>query len=355
MNNPSAALAQLTPPAAPPLHFPFEQVPQPGTTLEVAPGVYWLRMPLPFALNHINLWLLRDEGGWTMVDCGLNSQTTRGLWEQIIAWALPQGPIRRLIVTHYHPDHFGLAGWLTQRFGIELWMSEGEYLTGRAFLLGLPGYGTPSGAELFAAHGLDPAQVAHQRARGNTYALGVGEPPGVFRRMMDGDLIRIDGHDWQVMMGYGHAPEHAALYCAELGVLISGDMVLPKISTNVSVWASEPNGDPLKLFLGSVNRYARLPAGTRVLPSHGPVFHGLQQRARQLHEHHEQRLQALLEACARPVTAAQVLPVLFQRELDAHQMMFAMGEAIAHLNHLMHRGLVARETGADGVMRFAVR
>jgi glyoxylase-like metal-dependent hydrolase (beta-lactamase superfamily II) len=175
----------------------------------------------------------------------------------------------------------------------------------------------------------------------------------MFRRIMDGDRIRIDGRDWEVMMGYGHAPEHAALYCAELDVLISGDMVLPKISTNVSVWAAEPNGDPLKLFLDSVDRYARLPASTRVLPSHGPVFHGLQQRARQLREHHAQRLDALLEACVRPVSAAQVLSVLFQRVLDQHQMLFAMGEAIAHLNHLMYRGAVVRETGADGVIRFA--
>jgi glyoxylase-like metal-dependent hydrolase (beta-lactamase superfamily II) len=284
----------------------------------------------------------------------LNSPPTRGLWEQIFAWALPRGPVRRLIVTHYHPDHFGLAGWLTQRFGVELWMSEGEYLTARAFLLGLPSYCTPSAADLFAMHGLDPAQVAHQRARGNTYGLGVGEPPGTFRRIMDGNQILIDGRSWQVMMGYGHAPEHAALYCAELGVLISGDMVLPKISTNISVWAAEPNGDPLKLFLDSVDRYAHLPAATRVLPSHGPVFHGLRERARQLHEHHEQRLQALLEACARPVTAAQVLPVLFNRALDNHQLLFAMGEAIAHLNHLMHRSLVTRETN-DGVMRFVAR
>jgi glyoxylase-like metal-dependent hydrolase (beta-lactamase superfamily II) len=157
------------------------------------------------------------------------------------------------------------------------------------------------------------------------------------------------------MMGYGHAPEHAALYCAELDVLISGDMVLPKISTNVSVWASEPNGDPLGLFLDSVERYAQLPDSTRVLPSHGPVFHGLRERAAQLHRHHEQRLAALLAACVRPVTAADVLPVLFQRKLDGHQMLFAMGEAIAHLNHLMHRGEVGRETGADGVIRFVAR
>jgi glyoxylase-like metal-dependent hydrolase (beta-lactamase superfamily II) len=349
------ALALPHPPAETPLRFPFAQAPAPGAALEVAPDVFWLRMPLPFALDHINLWLLRDADCWTIVDCGLNSQATRELWERIFEWALPQGPIRRLIVTHYHPDHFGLAGWLTQRFGIELWMSEAEYLTARAFFSGLAGYCTPSAAELFARHGLDAVQVAHQTARGNTYPLGVGHPPGAFRRIMNGDLIRVGGRDWRVMMGYGHAPEHAALYCAELDVLISGDMVLPKISTNVSVWASEPNGDPLGLFLDSVDRYAQLPASTRVLPSHGPVFHGLQERAAQLHWHHQQRLGALLAACARPVTAADVLPVLFQRKLDGHQMLFAMGEAIAHLNHLMHRGEVVRETAADGVSRFAAR
>lgn len=354
MNDPTA-LARADASATAPLQFPFAEVPAPGTAVEAAPGVFWLRMPLPFALNHINLWMLRDESGWTLVDCGLNSPPTRALWEQIFAWALPQGPVRRLIVTHYHPDHFGLAGWLTQRFGIELWMSESEYLTARAFLVGQPSYCTSSAADLFAEHGLDPAQVAQQRARGNTYSLGIGEPPDTFRRVMDGDQIRIDGRSWQVIVGYGHAPEHAALHCAELDVLISGDMVLPKISTNVSVWASEPNGDPLKLFLDSVGRYARLPAATRVLPSHGPVFHGLRERARQLHEHHEQRLRALLEACARPVTAAQVLPVLFNRTLDNHQMLFAMGEAIAHLNHLMHQGLVVRDAGPDGVWHFSAR
>jgi glyoxylase-like metal-dependent hydrolase (beta-lactamase superfamily II) len=353
MNDPTAAAAQLDPAALAPLRFPFSDVPAPGTTVEVAAGVFWLRMPLPFALNHINLWMLRDEAGWTLVDCGLNSAATRELWEHIFAWALPQGPVRRLIVTHYHPDHFGLAGWLTQRFGIEVWMTEGEYLSARAFLQGLPGYCMSSSADLFALHGLDSAQVEHQRTRGNTYRLGVGEPPAGFRRIMDGDEIGVDGRNWRVIMGYGHAPEHAALYCGDLGVLISGDMVLPRISTNISVWAAQPNGDPLKLFLDSVDRYARLPAATRVLPSHGPVFHGLQTRARQLQEHHEQRLHALLEACARPVTAAQVLQLLFQRPLDSHQMLFAMGEAIAHLNHLMHRGNVTRETGSDGVMRFA--
>jgi len=163
--NDNAALAASASRAEPTLQFPFPEVPAPGVVIEVAAGVFWLRMPLPFALNHINLWLLRDESGWTLVDSGLNTQTTRDLWEQIFEWALPQGPIQRLIVTHYHPDHFGLAGWLSRRFDIEVWMSEGEYLTGRSFYQGLPSYCTPSAAELFARHGLDEAQVAHQRAR----------------------------------------------------------------------------------------------------------------------------------------------------------------------------------------------
>jgi glyoxylase-like metal-dependent hydrolase (beta-lactamase superfamily II) len=172
---------------------------------------------------------------------------------------------------------------------------------------------------------------------------------------MDGNAVRIDGREWRVITGYGHAPEHSALYCAELGVLISGDMVLPKISTNVSVWATEPNGDPLRLFLDSLDRYAKLPPSTRVLPSHGLPFHGLAARVQQLHQHHEQRLQALLAECTRPVSAADVLPVLFQRPLDAHQILFAMGEAIAHLNHLMFQGRVARDADSEGVTRFVAR
>jgi glyoxylase-like metal-dependent hydrolase (beta-lactamase superfamily II) len=170
--------------------------------------------------------------------------------------------------------------------------------------------------------------------------------------MLDGDRLEIDGRSWLVMMGYGHAPEHAALYCEELGLLISGDMVLPKISTNVSVWASEPEGDPLDLFLRSVSRYAMLPEQTFVLPSHGLPFYGLRQRASALHEHHRLRLDEVLIACQQPVSAADVVPVLFRRQLDNHQIVFAMGEAIAHLNHLLYQRRVVREADADGVLRF---
>jgi glyoxylase-like metal-dependent hydrolase (beta-lactamase superfamily II) len=336
----------------PSLTFPFPQTPAGGTWQEVASGVFWLRMPLPFALDHINLWVLRDGAGWTLVDTGLNSEATRGLWDQIVANGLAGQPVRRVVVTHYHPDHFGLAGWLTQRFGVELWMTESEYVTAQVAFAQLPGHTNAAAAALFAQHGLDEGRQEAVRTRKHSYRNAISEPPASFRRMLDGDRLDIDGRNWLVMMGYGHAPEHAALYCEELGVLISGDMVLPKISTNVSVWASEPEGDPLDLFLRSVERYATLPQQTLVLPSHGLPFYGLRQRADALKEHHRLRLDEVLVVAHRPVSAADVVPVLFRRELDNHQIVFAMGEAIAHLNHLLYQRRVMREAGADRVFRF---
>ena len=336
----------------PSLDFPFREPPAGGSWTEVAPGVFWLRMPLPFALDHINLWALRDGAGWTLVDTGLNSEVTRGLWEQVIASNLARHPVRRVVVTHYHPDHFGLAGWLTSRFGVELWMSESEYVTAQVAYAQLPGHTNAASAELFVRHGLDEVRREAVRTRKHSYQHAISTPPASFRRMLDSDQLDIDGRGWRVMMGYGHAPEHAALYCEELGVLISGDMVLPKISTNVSVWASEPEGDPLALFLRSVEHYATLPRETLVLPSHGLPFYGLRQRAAALHEHHRLRLDEVLVACQHPVSAADVVPVLFRRQLDNHQIVFAMGEAIAHLNHLLYQRSVLREAGADGVLRF---
>jgi glyoxylase-like metal-dependent hydrolase (beta-lactamase superfamily II) len=350
MNEPVPAAVRLN--GDPSLTFPFAQAPIGGTWQEVAPGVFWLRMPLPFALDHINLWVLRDNGGWTLVDTGLNTDATRGLWDQIISNGLAGLPVLRVVVTHFHPDHFGLAGWLTQRFGVALWMTETEYFTAQVVFAQLPGHTSEASLALFGRHGLSEQWQEAVRNRKHSYRKAISEPPSSFRRMLDGDVLEIDGRRWRVMVGYGHAPEHAALYCEELGTLISGDMVLPRISTNVSVWASEPEGDPLDLFLRSVKRYATLPEETLVLPSHGLPFHGLQLRATALHEHHRLRLDEVLAACRQPASAADILPVLFRRELDSHQMAFAMGEAIAHLNYLMYRGRVVRETGSDGILRF---
>lgn len=344
MNNPA-------PPAAA-LDFPFSQPPQPGTACEVVPGVFWLRMPLPFALNHINLWALRDGARWTLVDCGLNTEATRTLWDQHFDGLLAGSAIERVLVTHFHPDHVGLAGWLTERVDAPLWMSESEYLMAHVSFGELPGHRRDDALALYRSHGLDAEREASMRGLNHSYRRGIVEPPASFRRLLEGDVVAIGGNQWRVIMGYGHAPEHAALYCEALNVLISGDMVLPTISTNVSVWPEQPEADPLALFLSSLDRYAQLPAGTLVLPSHGLPFRGLQVRAAALHAHHDARLEEVLQACERPASAAQIVPVLFRRILDDHQMSFAMGEAIAHLNHLHQRGRLQRERQPDGVLRY---
>ena len=345
------------------LHYPFgEQLPEPGTTTEVAPGVRWLRMALPFALDHINLWLLRDRDpesgreGWAIVDCGITNDATRAAWEQVFERELQGLPVLRVIVTHMHPDHIGLAHWLTERWGARLWISATDFNAARLASQSTTGFGGESAAAFMASHGLaDPEAVEKVRRRSNYYANMVPQVPARFRRLMEGDVLRIGAHDWTCHAGHGHAPEHISLHCRALRVLISGDMVLPRISTNVSVIDLEPEGNPLPLYLASIARMRELPADTLVLPSHGKPFRGLHARIEQLIAHHDERFDAVLEACARePQTAASLLPVLFHRALDLHQTTFAMGESIAHLNALWQRGQLKRELGADGVYRFTL-
>jgi glyoxylase-like metal-dependent hydrolase (beta-lactamase superfamily II) len=339
------------------LEYPQATPPAGGETLEIAPGVHWARMPLPFALDHINLWLLEDEiagePAWTLIDCGIGDDTTRALWDRIFASRVAGRPVKRLVVTHHHPDHAGLASWLIERTGAQLWMPQAEYFAAHAMREGSAGFAFDRVVAMFQRNGLAGDRLALMQQRRSNYRSRVPDFPSDYRRLMNGDEKRIGGRIWKVIMGYGHAPEHAALYCEALGVLISGDMVLPRISTNVSVWANEPEGNPLALFLDSLSRYAELPATTLTLPSHGLPFRGLRERIAQLKEHHRLRLDELHEACELPRTAADVLDTLFRRKLDTHQLFFAMGEAMAHLHLLEREGRLARSAGLDGVVRYA--
>jgi glyoxylase-like metal-dependent hydrolase (beta-lactamase superfamily II) len=343
------------------LHYPWgDALPATGTTLELRPGAHWLRMPLPFALNHINLWLLRDRQdgieGWTVVDCGISDDGTRAAWEQILHSAeLQVLPVLRVVCTHMHPDHIGLAHWLCERFACRLWISSTDWNVARIASQSTTGFGGEASAHFFALHGLtDPESLAKVRGRSDYYSRMVPQVPGRFRRLMDGMLIEIGGLSWQCISGYGHAPEHMALHCPDLDLLISGDMVLPRISTNVSVIEMEPEADPLRLYLASIERFRGLPQDTLVLPSHGKPFTGLQTRIDQLHRHHDERLADTLAACSqRPHSAADLLPVLFKRALDLHQTTFAMGESLAHLHALLFQGRLRQALGPDGVLRFS--
>ena len=342
------------------LSYPLgDALPAPGSTLEIAPGVRWVRMGLPFALDHINLWLLHDtidgRDGWTIVDCGITNDTTRDAWEQVFANELGGLPVLRVIVTHMHPDHMGLAHWLTERWRCRLWVSATDYNAARLASSATTGFGGASAALFMASHGLtDPEAVEKIRARTNYYASMVPQVPASFRRLLDGDVLQIGGHAWRCHVGYGHAPEHMSLHCKDLSLLISGDMVLPRISTNVSVIDIEPEANPLPLYLDSLERLRALPADTLVLPSHGRPFRGLHTRIDQLQSHHDERFAEVMAACAEaPQSAADILPVMFKRKLDLHQTTFAMGEAIAHLNALWLAGKLRRSLDAAGVHRFS--
>ncbi len=333
--------------------YPHAEPPAAGERSEVAPGLFWLRMPLPFQLDHINLWLLRDGDGWTIVDTGFPDDAVRAAWRQVIAGL--DGPVRRLIVTHFHPDHLGLATWLLEETGAELSMTSGEFLTAHAVWHEVGGHGSRFMVEQFRRHGLDEARLAKFAQRGSGYRKAVPALPEHYRRLRAGDVIAIGGRGWRALIGHGHAPEHLALYCAELGVLISGDMLLPKISTNISVFAATPDADALRWYLDSLDDLVREIADddTLVLPSHGLPFYGMTARVQALHAHHAERLRALEDSCQdAPQSAAGVLELLFQRALDTHQTMFAMGEAIAHLNYLEQAGRLSRKVDADGVIRF---
>lgn len=322
------------------LRYPRTEQPVEGQTVEIAPGVFWLYMPLPFALDHINLWLLKDGDGWTAVDTGLYSSRVREAWEAI----LPNFPLKRQIVTHFHPDHLGMAHWLQEKTGAPLWMTQGEYAVGQAVGHQIAGWAVPAMLDYFGRNGLDEARMQALAERGNSYRKGVPDMPGNFMRLFDGAKVSIDGHDWEVICGFGHSAEHASLYCAEQKLLISGDMLLPRITTNVNSFASTGEDDPLGWFLSSIDRFLDLPEDTLVLPSHGLPFYGIATRVAQLKEHHQHRCDELLAACQdQPQSACDLIPVLFSREItDAHQAMFAMGESIAHLRHLEAQGKVRR-------------
>ncbi len=338
------------------LEFPLAEPPAPGSTIELAPGIHWLRMPLPFALDHINLWLLEDGPGWTIVDTGFGrGEKTKELWQQVFAATLGRRTVTRVLVTHFHPDHMGLAGWLCEHFEAPLWCTQAEWLTAHLVRQGGGGGDVSKRLEHYRAHGLPADQLDAFRERGNPFAENVVPVPLSYRRIMEGDEIEIGGRQWRVIVGFGHAPEHACLYQRELGVLISGDQVLPKITTNVSVWPDQPEGDPLKLYLDSMAKFRPLPEESFVLPSHGLPFLGLHLRLGQLAEHHEERLEVTYEACAAPRSAVELIPVLFKRALDLHQLGFAIGEALAHVNYLVGAGRLARVKSEDGVYRFVKR
>jgi glyoxylase-like metal-dependent hydrolase (beta-lactamase superfamily II) len=334
------------------LAYPFA-TPGWDTPVPVADGILWVRTALPFALDHINLWLIDDGDGWAVIDTGVGNAATKALWEGLLAGPLAGRPVRRLIVTHFHPDHIGQAGWLVEATGAEALMTRTEWLTAKAlFHDDSPGF-VDAGERLDRLAGLNEALTRERRGRGNLYRRGVRPPPPSFTRLQAGDRLRLAGSGFEVIVGEGHAPEQITLWSADRRLLIAGDQLLPRISPVIGVWPQIPDADPLGDFLGSLDRYAHLPDDVLVLPSHGLPYRGLHDRRASLRAHHEERLARTLELCRAPVTAATVMHGLFDRRpLTLQDVGFAQAETLAHLNRLVRSGEVKRTPAADGAWRF---
>jgi len=324
--------------------------PAPGEPVQIAEGVYWVRFSMPMSLDHINLWLLEDDAGWTVVDTCLSMPSSRETWEQLFTGFMAGKPITRVICTHLHPDHVGLAGWLTERFGCELWMSREEFLMCRA-MAGDTGREAPDVAiRFYHAAGYNEEQLDRYRNKFGNFGRAIAPLPDSFRRLVDRETITIGDRYWQVIVGSGHSPEHVSLYCPALKLLISGDQVLPRITPNVSVFPTEPEGDPLKEWLRSTARMREiLPDDLLVLPAHEAPFYGLHVRLSQILEAHKRDLKSLFDYLEQPRRAVDCFPALFSRKIEGGSMGLATGETLAHLNCLLGRRRITRTADADGV------
>lgn len=335
----------------PVLDYPFE-APQPHSITDVAPGVRWLRMQLPFALDHINLWMIEDGDGWAVVDTGICTETNIAGWLAILE-ATQTKKITRVFVTHMHPDHVGTAGWLTRKFDCRLWMTRLEYLNCRVLVADTGKEAPPEGVAFYHRAGWDEPAIEAYRARFGSFGRRVHALPASYRRIVDGERIRIGAHDWQVLVGRGHSPEHACMYCPGLSLLISGDQVLPRISSNVSVHAIEPDADPMTAWYASLAHIrAVVPDDVLVLPAHNLPFRGLHARLDYLHQGQDRALDRLRRTLAQPRRAVDVFSALFARAIDprdAGLLSLATGESLACLNHLLANGEAVREADSHGV------
>jgi len=330
--------------------YEFTDRPESGSTMQVAPGLVWLRMPLPFALGHINLWLLEDDGGWAIVDTGIFTEDCQNVWRRTFADAMDEQAAARVIVTHLHPDHSGLAGWLTETFGVELLMSREEYLLCRILAADTGRPAPDAGINFYKAAGYTDEELGNYRERFGTFGRLLSPLPDSYRRLQDNDVLSIGGRDWQVIVGRGHSPEHACLYCAELNILISGDQLLPTISSNISVHPTEPAANPLSDWLISLRDFKeKIPNDVLVLPAHGKPFRGAHARLDRLIHEHDQCLDALHKLCKEPKRAVDTFPALFKARITGSNLMFAIGESIAHLNYLLNDGSMTISADDDGV------
>lgn len=339
-----------------PISYEFDFQPDLGESVDILPGLKWLRLPLPYMLGHINVWLLCDAGGWAIVDTGIHTGLTRDTWRNVINEQLGGAPVSKVLVTHLHPDHAGCAGWLCETYEVGLYMTREEYLLCRILVADTGQPAPTEGRRFYRAAGFGEARMQRYVEMFGSFGKVVARLPQSYQRLYEGKTVQIGQRRWQVITGKGHSPEHACLYDEAQNVLISGDQVLPTISSNVSVFATEPAANPLSEWFDSLRRLKKLlPADVLVLPSHGRPFRGVMARLDALIGEHQRGLENLRRLCRRPQRAVDVFPALFKSEITDSNLIMATGEAIAHLHYLLFAGEVDVETDDDGVSWYRSR
>lgn len=332
------------------IRYEFDDRPVEGETMPVADDIVWLRMPLPFSLAHINLWLIRDKSGWVIVDTGVDTRKSRDVWQHTFAAAMRGDPASHVVATHLHPDHVGCAGWLAHRFDVDLWMTREEYMLCRILAADTGRSAPEEGIHFYAGAGFSADNLASYKSQFGMFGKFVHALPEAYQRMSDNDVLTFGDSRWEVIVGRGHSPEHACLYDADRNILIAGDQLLPTISSNVSVWPTEPHANPLRDWFASLDKLRnRLPADVLVLPAHGKPFRGAHFRLSQLRSDHEERLTSLLDICSKPMRVVDLFASLYRTTIDDNNRIMATGEAIAHLNYLCDSGDLVAETDTDKV------
>lgn len=331
------------------IHHPFDTPPDPGAAVELAEGVLWLRLPLPMALDHVNIYALADADGWTIIDTGMNSRKSRAIWEAALAGPLAGKPVARVVLTHHHPDHVGLVGWFQAR-GAELITTRTAWLYARMLTLDVQERPSAEAITFYTRAGTPPDILARRVAdRPFNFSDVVAPLPLGFTRLDDGDRLSLGGRRWRVRLGQGHAPDHATLWSEDDGLVIGGDQLLPGISANIGVYPTEPEADPLAEWLTSTEGFKpHARADQLILPGHKLPFTGLPFRLIQMAENHHAALDRLRNHLRRPQRAAECFPALFKRPIGEAEFGLALVEAVAHLNYLLKRGEVSRSLGADG-------
>ena len=327
---------------------PWDAPPASGEAVEVAPGVLWMRLPLPMKLDHVNVYALDDGDGWTIVDTGFDSAKSRAVWQMLLDGPLGGRRINGVIATHHHPDHLGLAGWFMER-GAAFWTTRTAWLMARMLVLDDQPAPPPESIAFWRAAGMPPDLLA-QRATERPFNFSdcVHPIPPGYRRIVEGEGLRFGGRDWRVAIGHGHAPEHATFWSLDDDLVIGGDQLLPGISPNLGVYPTEPEADPVGEWLESCNRFAAMAEDRHlVLPGHKLPFTGLPARLAQMHDNHLAALDRVVAAMAEsPLTAVGSFPALFRRPIGPGEFGLALVESVAHLNNLARNGRIIR-AGSD--------